>query len=185
MHVNRCGTDWLTIMTVPGAMRRVTGRNSQRYHSCLHSPPPPPPPPSPLHAPSSLTAYGAGQSRSLLEYHLGPENSLTGPHLYKITKYNQTLNPTSLSTATPSLTVSVNVVVSCAPLLGYRHAVLFDRLYTQKLSAETVTDKCVHCYPLPTLLFCYLDTATCPGQQRERGVFHTGRRWKAACQQVN
>ena len=124
MHVNSCDTDWLTFMTVPSAMRRVTGRNAQHYHSRPHSPPPSPlPPPT---TPSSLTADGASQSRSLLGYHLGPENSLTGPHLYKLTKYNETLNPTSLSTATPSLTVNVNVLVSCSPLLGYRHAVHFD-----------------------------------------------------------
>ena len=44
MHVNSGGTDWLTFMTVPSAMRRVTGRNAQRYHSRPHSPPPPPQP---------------------------------------------------------------------------------------------------------------------------------------------
>ena len=123
MHVNSGDTDRLTSMTVPSAMRRVTGKNAQHYHSRPHSAPPPPPLPT---TPSSLTADGAGQSRSLLGYHLGPENSLTGPHLYKLTKYNETLNTASLGTATPSLTVNVNVLVSCAPLLGYRHAVLFD-----------------------------------------------------------
>ena len=185
MHVNSGDTDWLTFMTVPSAMRRVTGRNAQHYHSRPHSLPPPPPslPPPPT-TPSSLTADGAGQSRSLLGYHLGLENSLAGSHLYKLTKYNETLNPTSLGTATPSLTVNVNILVSCAPLLRYRHAVLFDWLSTQKLSAETVTYKCVHCYPLPSLVFCCLDTAskhTCPGQLHGRGVFHTGRRRKAPC----
>ena len=95
---------------------QLAGMLNATIHALTRTPPPP--------APSSLTADAAGQPRSLLEYHLGPENSLTGSYLYKLTKYNETLNPTSLSTAAPSLTV--NLLARCVPLLGYCHAVLFD-----------------------------------------------------------
>ena len=194
MHVNRCNTDWLTFMTVPSAMRRVTGRNAtcnwQECAALLFAPSLAPSPPCPIFPdswrcrsvslPSWISPRPGEQPDwpTLVQTHQVQWD--TEPY-----KPKHCYPPPSQSMLTYWLVVRRCLGIAHRLKHIYRHAVLFDWLCIQKLSAETVTDKCVHCYPLPTLVFCCLDPAlkhTYPGQLHERGVFHTGRRWKAACQ---